>query len=73
MTTPSNTYWTTRDNRKILVADMEIGHVINCAKMMQLKYGVKQIAKEDARDWLCRLISEAELQNVLSALTDPNL
>lgn len=73
MNTPQNTYWHTKDGRKILIADMEIGHVLNCAKMLQLKYGVKQRDREDVREWLCRLITEANLQRTLLALTNPNL
>jgi hypothetical protein len=72
MNTPQNTYWNTRDGRKILIADMEIGHVLNCAKMMQIKYGIRCRDKEDWREWLCRLITEAQLQKTLSALLDPN-
>jgi hypothetical protein len=73
MNTPNNTYWATRDGRKMLVAEMEIGHVINCVKMMQLKYGVRQKKDEDPRNLLCRLMNEAKLQQTLIALTDPNL
>lgn len=73
MNTPQNTYWHTKDGRKILIADMEIGHVINCVKMMQLKYGVRQRKNEDPRVLLCKLMDEAKLQQTLMALIDPNL
>ena len=72
MNTPHNTYWHTKDGRKILVAEMEIGHVVNCVKGMQLKYEVTPETDEDPRDLLCSLLSEAELQQTLIAFTDPN-
>ena len=74
MHTPENTYWLTRDRRRILVADMEDGHVLNCINMLTKKLGLGVSGRYGCSDKkrLCQLIAFAQQEVILSALTDPN-
>jgi len=74
MNTPNNTYWITRDGRKLLIADMDLQHVRMCVNMMVRLLGYNYSSyKYCPKIRLCELITAYELDNVLVALTDPNL
>lgn len=74
MTTPSNTYWTTRDNRKLLIADMDIDHVHHCVSMLIRKYGHDGVdaGKCCWRQRLADLVVECTIQFTLAEITNPN-
>jgi hypothetical protein len=74
MTTPSNTYWTTRDNRKLLIADMDIDHVYYCIHMLIRKHGHDGVMADKCcwRQRLVDLIIYQEQKALLVSLTDPN-
>lgn len=72
MNTPNNTYWNTRDGRRILVADMEDGHVEHCINMLTRQLGCPTIYSCSNKQRLCDLITEKQLQATLLALLDPN-
>lgn len=73
MNTPDNTYWNTRDGRRILVADMEDEHVINSVKMLTRQLGCSTMYSCSDKQRLCDLIAEKQLQATLLALLDPNI
>ena len=72
MQTPNNTYWTTKDGRRILVADMTDDHVANCVKLLTRKLGESSRYSCSNRVRLCELIIAAQSYVILAALTDPN-
>ena len=71
---PNNTYWTTRDKRRLLIANMDIDHVNFCIKMLIDKYGHDGVCSEYycPRQRLVNLILRQEQEIPLIALTDPN-
>jgi len=70
--TPNNTYWTTKDGRRLLVANMADDHVANCVKLMTRKLGGSSRYSCSDKVRLCQLIIEAQSYVILAALTDPN-
>ena len=73
MNTPQNTYWNTRDGRKILIADMDLDHVQHCVSLMTRQMGFTVAYYSYCpRIKLCELITAYELDRTLAALTDPN-
>ncbi len=73
MNTPTNTYWTTRDNRKLLIADMDIDHVHHCVGMLTRQFGHRSNHYNYCpRVRLCQLVTALEQDAVLAALTNPN-
>jgi hypothetical protein len=72
MNTPNNTYWNTRDDRCILIADMEEGYVENCIKMLTKKLKSDKVLLTTNKQLLCDLIVEGNMKAVEAALTDPN-
>ena len=72
MHTPENTYWLTRDRRRILVADMGDSHVLNCINLLTKKLGVGSKYSCSDKKRLCQLIAFAQQEAILDALTDPN-
>jgi desulfoferrodoxin (superoxide reductase-like protein) len=72
--TPNNTYWTTRDKRRLLIANMDDDHCINCINVLVRKYGFCQWRElESPQEYLAKLVVYAEQEATLIALTDPNL
>lgn len=72
MNTPNNTYWNTRDGKRILIADMEGIHVESCVKMLTRQLGCTTMYSCSDKQRLCDLIAEKQLQATLLALLDPN-
>lgn len=70
--TPSNTYWHTKDGRRILVANMEESHVNNCVKILCRSLGLRYDPTLSNKEYLCKLITALNLQQTLFALTLPN-
>jgi hypothetical protein len=73
MNTPNNTYWTTRDNRRLLIANMDLDHVQHCVSMLTKQLGHRYIAYDYCpRIRLCELLTLARQEATMSALTDRN-
>ena len=72
MNTPNNTYWNTRDGKRILIADMEDGHVESCVKMLTKKLRSDKVMLTTNKQLLCDLIIEGNMKALEAALTDPN-
>jgi hypothetical protein len=74
MNTPNNTYWTTRDNRRLTIATMDLDHVQHCISMLTRQLGYSYIAYDYCpRIRLCELLTSANQEATMSALTDRNL
>lgn len=69
---PNNTYWTTKDGRRILVADMIDDHVVNCVKLLTRQLGESSRYSCSDKVRLCQLIIAKQNYAILDALTDPN-
>lgn len=72
MNTPNNTYWVTKQGRKLLIADMEDEHVEHCIKMLTKKLRSDKVMLTTNKQLLCDLILEGDMGAVEAVLTDPN-
>jgi hypothetical protein len=72
MNTPQDTYWTTKDGRKIPVEKLSDDHTLNCVRSLARKLGERLDHTCPDKVRLCQLINIAKQEAILSALTDPN-
>lgn len=73
MNTPNNTYWTTKDGKRLLITDMDIDHVKHCVALVTRQLGHQFINYDYCpRVRLCELLTAANQEATLASLTDPN-
>lgn len=66
-------YWETKDGRKLLISEMSNEHAMNAAKMMQKKIGYRnRLQRESWQVYLALMVNATWLDQIWNELTDLN-